>query len=169
LVFLGLVACAGAGDLDAEQVQEVAVGVITLQGGTISELRGRSGEGPFRRYEVSPDEMLDVVSRAARRAEGPNGRPLETVWVRRPSREVVAKEPAPDAKGSGYTEPWRSAMVARVQPIAGEPDASRVEIHAMDKGPFHRGRIDWERDMPRWIDEVLAEPRLYPGGIQPIR
>ncbi|MGW8320291.1 MAG: hypothetical protein ACWGSD_01930, partial [Thermodesulfobacteriota bacterium] len=48
-----------------------------------------------------------------------------------------------------------SAMVAMVHPVPGEPQASRLEIHAMNKGPFHRGVIDWERSMPRWIEEVL--------------
>lgn len=164
-----LAACAtGGGGVEAETLQETAVGVLTFQGGTISELKERRNRGPFRRYDLAPDALVEVVAEAARKARGPDGRPIRTVWVRRRAREVVAKEPAPDAKGDGYQQPWRSAMVAMVHEIPGEPEASRLEIHAMDKGPFHRGRIDWEGAMPGWIAEVLAGPRRYPGGIKPI-
>jgi hypothetical protein len=161
-------ACAGGGGGDSEMVEEVAVGLVTLQGGTISELKERRGRGPFRRYDLPPDALLQVVAEAAGRARGPDGRPLRTVWIRRRSMEVVAKEPAPDAKGAGYAEPWRSAMVAMVHPVPGDPAASRLEIHAMDKGPFHRGRVDWERSLPGWIDEVLAAPQRTPGGLKPL-
>jgi hypothetical protein len=48
-------------------------------------------------------------------------------------------------------------MLAVVHPVPGDPHASQVEIHAIQRGPFHRGRVAWELDMPGWIDEVLAE------------
>jgi len=164
-----VLACSLGSRMNPEVLGEVAGGVLTLQGGTLSELRNRRGTGPFRRYDISPDALLDVVADAARKARGPDGRPIDTVWVKRGAMEVVAKEPAPEAKSDRYTEPWRSAMVAIVHPIVGEQGASRLEIHAMDKGPFHKGRIRWEARMPGWIDEVLRAPRLYPGGIKPIR
>jgi hypothetical protein len=48
-------------------------------------------------------------------------------------------------------------MLAVVHPVRGRPGASRVEIHAIQRGPFHQGQVAWARDMPTWIDEVLAD------------
>jgi hypothetical protein len=48
-------------------------------------------------------------------------------------------------------------MIAFVHPVSGNPDASRVEIHATQRGPSHRGVVRWLCDIPRWIDEVMAK------------
>ena len=39
-------------------------------------------------------------------------------------------------------------VVVMVHAAAGGGPGSRVEIHAQDRGPFHRGRIAWERELP---------------------
>jgi hypothetical protein len=132
--------------------------VATLQSGTISELRDKRGSGPFQTYEIAPDAMLEVVEQAARKARGAGGAPVQAVFVYENGREVVAKERTLDeANDTDYKPTWRTAMFAVVYPVVGRKDASRVEIHAVQRGPFHRGVVQWTRDMPRWIDEVLAE------------
>ena len=140
------------------QVTEVAENVLTLQRGTMSELRTRRGQGPFVTYEVAPEEMLEVLEQAARMARGAGGRPVSAVFVSKLRREVVAKErTAEQAHDDSYGPPFRSAMLAVVHPVRGRPGASKVEIHAIQRGPFHQGQVDWERSMPGWIEEVLAD------------
>jgi hypothetical protein len=141
----------------SDTVRETAVNVVTLQQGNVSELRRMRGRGPFLHYAVAPDTMLEVVEAAARRARGKGGLPVSAVFASTRSMEVIAKERRPaDADDDGYGEPWLSAMVATVHPVEGEPGASRVEIHAVHRGPFHRGVVAWEASMPGWIAEELA-------------
>jgi hypothetical protein len=113
--------------------------------------------------------MLDVLSRAAAKARGLGGRPVSAIFVNAAAREVIAKERAPeDAGGTRYAPDFRSAMIAAVSFVPGRGDASRVEIHALQSGPFHGGAVQWERDMPRWIDEVLEEDRRGGPAVKPI-
>ncbi len=159
-------ACSGLSDT----AQETLVNVVTLQRGTISELRTRRGSGPFRTYARSPDVMLEVVHRAAQKARGPDGRPVQAVFMSEERREIIAKERSlEDATDDGYAKPFRSAMIAFVHAVPGQPTHARVEVHAMERGPFHGGDVEWERDMPRWIDQALREPAHRPGRITPLR
>jgi hypothetical protein len=126
----------------------------------MSELRQRVGSGPFRIYELAPGEMLEVLEEAVGEARGVGGKPVSGVFVSERRRQVVAKErPADEADDDGYSKPFLTAMVATVWPVEGRPEACRVEIHAMRSGPFHTGRIQWERDMPAWIERVLTRRR----------
>ena len=160
----------GAGCV-SDRVRESAETVLTLQSGTIAELRERRGRGPFAAYDVAPDEMIGILEAAARKARGLGGLPVTAVFASPARGEVVAKERAPaDAKNTGYEGAFRTAMVAIVHPVAGRPQASRVEIHALQRGPFHGGQVAWERDMPRWIHEVIAERaaiEIQPPAILP--
>lgn len=159
-------ACSGI----SETTQETIVNVLTLQRGTISELRTRRGTGPFRTYAVPPDRLLAAAHRAAGMARGEDGKPLPAIWLSEDRREVIAKERrGEDAQDDGYSKPFRSAMIAFVHPVPGAPGQSRVEVHAMHRGPFHRGTVDWERDMPRWIDAALREPAPGDSRISPLR
>lgn len=160
-----LVACAS--DDSTDQIKEVAVNVVTLQSGTMTELRERRNQGPFRRYAEPPDVMLEIVEDAVRRARGKGGRKVEGVWVSKRRLEVIAKERDPeDAHREKYGLPFRSAVLVFVHPILGEPEASSVEIHATQRGPFHKGQVAWQRNLPRWIDDVMRERR---GEILPLR
>ena len=142
----------------SKHVRAVAHDVFTLRSGTISALKAQRGTGPFRRYEVAPDELLDLIAEAAGKARDLWGRPVGSVDVSRHYREVVAKERAPDAPADpGYSEDWRTAVVVTVHPVEGEPGASRVEIHAGRRSPLLGGRNDWQRSLPGWIDEVRRE------------
>ena len=148
--------CSGVSD----RVKDTAETVLTLRSGTMSDLRLRVGDGPFTTYDVPPEEMLTVVEEAARSARGRGGRPVAGIFVSELRGEVVAKERPPDkAHEDGYADPFLSAMVATVRPVTNRPDVSSVEIHAIRSGPFHRGVVAWERDMPRWIGAVLRARR----------
>jgi hypothetical protein len=153
----------------SDEVREIAKNVVTLQRGSVSELARRRGRGPFREYDLPPEAMLEVVEDALGRARGLGGLPLAAIFPNPVRREVVAKERTPDrAHDDAYAPAFRSAVLVGVDPLPGRPGRSRVEIHATHRGPFHRGAVAWERDLPRWIDETLAErgPRLapIPGG-----
>lgn len=149
-----LSACSGVD----ESVRESAETVLTFQSGTISSLRDKRGTGPYTTYPYAPDEMLTILEAAARKARNDVGEPVQAVFVYENAREVVAKERGgEDGRDTAYEDPWRTAMVATVLPVRGDPKSSRVEIHAMQRGPFHKGVVQWERDMPGWIDAVIAE------------
>ena len=164
LAVLLLAACAS--DDSTEQIKEVATNVVTLQSGTMSELRERRGQGPFRRYEESPETMLEVVEEAMGSARGLGGHEVAGVFVSRRRLEVIAKEREPaKAHIKKYGMPFRSAVLVIVHPVEGEPEASRLEIHATQRGPFHKGRVAWQRDLPGWIDDVLRRRR---GEILPL-
>ena len=57
----------------SEQVADVAHDVLTLRSGTMSELKARRGQGPFRIYKVPPVEMLGVLATACGKAVGQRG------------------------------------------------------------------------------------------------
>lgn len=167
VALLGFLLVACAGDDTTDQIKEVAENVVTLQSGTMTELRELRGQGPFRRYEQPPDVMLEVIEEAIGHARGLGGREVAGVWVSKRRGEVVAKEREPDeADSEKYSLPFRSAVLVIVHPVLGEPNVSQVEMHATHRGPFHKGRVAWQRDLPRWIDDVLRQRR---GEILPLR
>ena len=138
-----------------EEVRDVAKDVLTLKRGTISGLKRMRGQGPFTRYEVPPETMLNVIEEAVGKARDLSGRPV-SVFVSRNYREVTAKERAPDdLADADYREDWRTAVVAMVHPIEHERGASKVEIHGARRSSLYGGANDWERTLPGWIDEVL--------------
>jgi hypothetical protein len=147
---------------------DVAKNVLTHQTGTVSALRDRRGEGPFRTYDVPPAEMMEVVEAVVRRARDARGE-AALVHVSARRREVVAREGAGEGGGGGLgsVPSFTSAVVVMVNPVPGHLQRSRVEVHATHRGPFHRGTIAWEQDVPRWIEEELASrararPTLLP-------
>jgi hypothetical protein len=141
----------------SQEVRDIAENVLTLQTGTVRALRERTGRGPFVTYDVPPERMVGVIEAAARKAVGCGGKPVVAVFASTRYGEVIAKERAPEAASDdGYTEPFRTAMLAVVKPEPGNPSRSVVEIQEIRRGPFHGGCVEWRRDMPRWIDEVLA-------------
>lgn len=158
----------GGGCALKESVRDSAHDVFTLRRGTISALRDLRGTGPFRRHPLPPDAMLEVVAAACRRARDLAGAPVTGIEVSPRYREVVAKERAPGTRDDpGYAEDWRTAVVATVHPIEGEPDACRVEIHGTRRSPLLGGANVWEESLPGWIDEELAARRTVPAAGAP--
>ncbi len=142
----------------SDDVTETAETVLTLQSGTISELRERRGTGPFTTYPYAPDMMLRMVEQAAGMARNEDGEPVRAIFVSELRHEVIAKErEGKEAEHDGYAAPFRTAMLAVVHPVRGRPGASRVEIHMLQRGPFHRGVVNWTRDMPGWITLVIED------------
>ena len=168
-LLLGILLLGACSGID-ESVRDSAETVLTLRSGTMTDLRRQTGSGPYTRYDVPPDEMLDVLAEAARKARGKGGRPVSAIFVSEFRREVVAKERPPDEAGDdGYRAPFLSAMLVNVWPVTGRAGVSRVEIHAIRSGPFHKGSVAWVRDMPRWIEEVLEKRRSVAAApLQPI-
>jgi len=173
-----LVGCMGQdrGDIEesggglSKDVKETIVSVVTLQGGTMSELRNRRGTGPFTTFDRSPDEMVEILERAARKARGLGNEPVRAIFVSENLRSVIAKERmAEEAESDSYEPVFRSAMIAYVHVVPGRSDQCRVEIHAIQRGAFHQGSVSWERDMPRWIKEAMADDEKRPADITPIR
>jgi len=165
IVLALVVACVAAGPAcssgTGKTVQEVAVNVLTLQSGTVSELRDLRGTGPFLAYDVPPDEMMGIVEAVLRTkvvAVFPNPRAFEVV-----AKERLGAEAADD----WYAPPSRSMVVVIVHPAAGGGPGSRVEIHAMDRGPFHRGHIAWERELPPLLNDAVRHRGSTP--IRPLR
>lgn len=154
----------------SKEVQASAETVLSLRSGTMSDLRQRRGQGPFTRYDVPPGRMLEILEAAVRRARGSGGQPVRAIFVSPARGEVVAKERSgKDARRSTYSEPFDSAMLAIVHADRADAQSCRVELHAIQSGPFHRGSVQWVRDMPGWIDEELrAKARPGGGGILPI-
>lgn len=154
----------------SDDALKTAETVLTLQSGTMSELRNMRGQGPFRTYDVAPDVMLGVVEEAARMARIRGDEPVRAIFVSERKGEVVAKEREGEAaKDDGYEAAFRTAMYAVVHEVPDQPGRSRVEIHEMTRGPFHTGVVRWVRDMPGWIDAVLAErARAEAEPVKPI-
>ncbi len=151
-----LAACSSG--IDTEAVLDSLGTVATLRGNTMSDLRQQRGRGPFREYDVPPLDLLSAVEEAAGRARGRGGRRVTAIFASKGRREVVAKErAAEDANDASYDAPFLSAMLAVVHTVPGNPKRSRLEIHMTHSGPFHIGAVDWRRDLPGWIDAVLAE------------
>jgi len=170
-VALALFALGLGGCTVSDDVRESAQTVLSLRFGTMSDLRERRGTGPRRRYDLPPHRLLGVVERAAYRARGKGGVPVQAVFVSEARREVVAKErDGEDAADKGYGAPFLSALLAVVHEVPGDPTRSDLEVHEIRSGPFHQGVVRWERDLPRWIDEVLRVDAAAPGSqrVQPI-
>lgn len=160
VLLAGLLLLGGCAGGISDRALDSAVTVATLRDGTMSALRERRGQGPFQRYDVAPDVLLDAVARAAAQARGRGNRPVKAIFTSRRRGEVVAKErSAEDADSTGYAKPFLSAMLAIVHEIPGEPQAARLEIHETSSGPFHLGAVRWRADMPGWIAAELARPR----------
>ena len=147
-----------------KDVKETATNVLTLQSGAMGELREKRGEGPFRAYPVPPAEMLGLVEAVMKTK-------VTAVFAEPRRMEVCAKErDAKHATDDGYGEPWRSAVIVFVHPVPGDPSASKLEIHATNRGPFHKGRIAWEQELPAlFADAVAHREASHPGGSTPIR
>ncbi|MCC7139928.1 MAG: hypothetical protein IT460_16015 [Planctomycetes bacterium] len=140
---------------------EMAETVFTLQTGTMSELKDRWGSGPFRDYDVPPDEMVPLVGAVLRTK-------VVAVAEEPRFRRVFAKERAgKDAADDFYGPAFRSAVAVFVHPVDDAPGRCRVEVHAVQRGPFHRGSIDWEREVPPLLDEAVRRRGTTP--IRPLR
>ena len=162
-VLLAVAGCPGC----SPTAREVLGNVVTLQQGTISDLRDRRGTGPFRCYPVSPDEMVDVLEVAARRAsqDGEARAPVVRVWKSSVRREVIAKERAcGDVGAKDYRAPFRSAWVGIVHERLGDPTSCEVEWHATHRGPLHQGEVNWLRDMPGWVRDALRARKVTSSG-----
>ena len=158
---LALPACSSS--VGSDRVLETLETVATLRGGTVSALRDLRGTGPFRTYAMAPAELVEVVGEAAAFARGRGGKPVKAIFVSKRRGEVVAKErDAEDADDEGYEKPFLSAVVASVHGVPGQPDIARLEIHETHSGPFHIGAVSWTRDLPIWIDQVLARRAAEP-------
>lgn len=148
----------------SKDVRESAETVLTLQSGTMSDLRARRGDGPFHAYLVPPAEMLGIVEAVLRTR-------VTAVFAEPRRMEVVAKErDAAHATEDWYGPAWRSAVIVFVHPVPGDASASKLEIHATNRGPFHKGVIAWERELPGLLaDAVAHRESSHPGGGTPIR
>jgi hypothetical protein len=164
---LASLAAAGCGSMSPD-TKETIENVLTLQQGAVSNVREMRGRGPFREYAVPPAEMLDLATRVLKArvpAVFPNPRALEVV-----AKERIGK----DAAGEWYSDPWVSAVVVIVHPVDVDPNRSRVEVHATQRGPFNRGHIAWEHDVPAALDALVAArgrpavPPPAPPRIKPI-
>ena len=141
-----------------DAAREAVMNVATMRGGTLSALRDRRGRGPFREYDVSPEVLLRAVERAAGQARGRGGHPVKAIFVSKRRSEVVAKEREPAlASSESYRGPFLSAMLAVVHESRIHPGKARLELHATHSGPFHLGAVNWQRDMPRWIEQALRQ------------
>ena len=138
--------------------KDVASNVLALKFGTMSDLEAKRGTGPFRDYAVPPAEMMDLVA-AVLKTKVPAVFPTKgclTVYA----KERVGKDKAID----DYSPDYVSGVAVVIHPVAGNPSACRVEIHATDRGTFTKGKIDWERELPPLFDEAVAH-----RGSTPIR
>lgn len=149
----GLAGAAGCSASSRENVKETAKTVLTLQTGTVSELKARRGTGPFQEHDAPPDEMLRLV-------EGVLRSKVVAVFPEPRASLVVAKERAgEDALDDAYAPAFRTAVVVFVHPVEGRPDRARTEVHAIRRGPFHGGVRDWEREVPPLLEAAVAARR----------
>lgn len=145
----------------SKELRESAKAVFTLKGGSMTGLRARRGDGPFRTYAVPPAEMIALVAAVLK---------TKVVAVFEDPRrgEVCAKErDAKLATEDTYADDWRSAVVVFVHPVPGNPAASKVEFHAMQAGPFDRGTVHWDVEFPAALDDAVAHRGTTP--IRPLR
>lgn len=155
-------ACSNLDDNTRTAIENVA----TLQSGTVSELMAERNSGPFLRYPVPPERMVGVVADAVGRARDGAGRPITMIRASEHSRYVIAKERARDASNSGgYGEPWVTAVVVFVHRDPGDAEASLIEIHWTQRGPFHKGVIDWSQQLPGLVEAAVRDHTT----IRPIR
>ena len=162
LLLPAVAACSSSssgGSTTGDTVKEIAVNVLTLQSGTVTAIRERRGEGPFRDYAVPPAEMLDLATEVLQAK-------VAAVFPNPHAGEVIAKErKGKEASDDWYAPAWVSAVVVIVHPVPADPGRSRVEVHATNRGPFHRGAIDWEREVPSLLDAAVARrgrPKITP-------
>lgn len=154
-------ALAGCGSSTGKLAAESAATVFTFQSGTMSELKERWGSGPFREYDVPPAEMVALAGAVLRTK-------VVAVFEEPGRGEVIAKERAgKDAADDFYAPAFRSAVAVWVHPVPDAPGRCRVEVHAVQRGPFHRGSIDWERELPPLLDAAAARRGTTP--IRPLR
>lgn len=145
----------------SKTIRETAATVFTFQGGSMTALRERRGDGPFRTYPVPPTEMISIVGAVMRTK-------VVAVFEDAHRGEVCAKERESKlATEDTYAEAWRSAVVVFVHPVPGEATSSKLEIHATQRGPFHMGDIDWEAELPPLFAEAVAHRGTTP--IRPLR
>jgi hypothetical protein len=157
LAAVALGACASDPD---DEVTKVAKEVLSLKSGTVSELKAQRGAGPFREYPLAQDDLYDLVVEVLEAK-------VAAVFPNRKAFEVVAKErTGKDKHDDWYAPDWRSAVVVYVHPVPGDDARSKLEIHATNRGPFHRGAIAWQRELPALIDAAVA--RRGPGRIRPL-
>jgi len=152
--------CAAALALGAcsKDVRESAATVLTLQRGSMTALRDTRGTGPFRVYPVPPDEMRRIVADALRSR-------VVAVFEAPLRGEVCAKERSTELSTEDtYSETWTSAVIVFVHPVPGDEGSSKVEFHAARKGPFHKGNVRWEAELPALLDDAVAH-----RGSRPIR
>lgn len=151
------VACSAS---SRKNVKDVAETVLTLQTGTVSELKARRDTGPFRDYAVPPAEMMTLV-------EGVLRSKVVAVFPEPLQQVVVAKErEGKEALDDSYAPAFESAVVVFVHAVEGDAGRSRVEVHACHRGPFRRGSIDWEREVPPLLDQAVAARR---APLRPLR
>jgi hypothetical protein len=149
-------ACSSEGS--SKTIKEVAETVFTLQRGTMTDLKESFGTGPFRDYAVPPAEMIDLVAAVLKTK-------VAAVCVEPRFGQVIAKERAgKDIDKDEYSPAFRTAVIVFVHPVPDSPGRCRVEIHAIGRGPFHRGFIDWEHEVPPLLDAAVAH-----RGTTPIR
>jgi hypothetical protein len=143
----------------SDDTREAIRNVLTLEMGAVADARALRGTGPFRDYEVPPDEMLDI-------AEGVLLTKTPAVAKNLDAREAIGKERPPELAGEdAYAARWVSAVVVTVHPVAGQPGRSRVEVHGVHKGVFTRGRIPWEGEVPALLDAAVARRA---SGVRPL-
>lgn len=141
--------------------KDALVNLVTLQTGTITEIDQRRGTGPFKTYPLSVPKMMEVVT-AVLKTQVPAVFPCPN------ARKVIAKErKGKDALSDEYDPPFASAVGVYLEPIEPGQTSCRVEIHAIRRGPFHQGHIDWERILPPLLDQAVAHPEKTP--IVPLR
>jgi hypothetical protein len=143
-----------------DNVSKVAKDVLALKSGTVTEIKGQRGAGPFREYAVPQDVLFDVV------VEVLYGK-VPAVFPNRRAYEVVAKErTGKDRYDDWYAPDWVSAVVVYVHPVMGDEARSKLEIHATNRGPFHKGSIAWQSELPGLLDAAVL--RRGPGRIRPL-
>lgn len=158
LVLLAAVVGAGVPAACSKDVRETAATVFTLQGGSMTAMRARRGDGPFRIYPVPPAEMISIVASVLKTK-------VVAVFEEPQRGEVCAKEREPKlALEDTYADPWKSAVIVFVHPVPGDEGSSKVEIHSEQRGPFHAGNIRWEIELPPLLDDAVAH-----RGATPIR
>jgi hypothetical protein len=154
-----LLATACSSDPD-DNVSKVAKDVLSLKTGTVSALKEQRGAGPFREYPVPQEDLFDLV------VEVLQGK-VAAVFPNRKGFEVVAKERfGKDRYDDWYSPDWHSAVVVYIHPVMGDDARSKLEIHSTNRGRFHRGRINWQGELPALIDAAVA--KRGPGRIRPL-
>ena len=156
-VVLAAAVCVASLPACSKDIRETAVTVFTLQSGSMTSLRARRGDGPFRTYAVPPAEMISIVAAVLKTK-------VVAVFEEPRRGEVSAKErEAKLATEDTYAEKWRSAVIVFVHPVPGDEGSSKIEIHSEQRGPFHAGNIRWDVELPRLLDDAVAHRGTTPS------